>query len=58
MSIEIARGCTEGCRFCQAAMIYRPVRERHPAEIVDTLVRAVKRSGCDHVSLTSVSTAD
>ncbi|HEU4405764.1 MAG TPA: TIGR03960 family B12-binding radical SAM protein [Polyangiaceae bacterium] len=58
MSIEIARGCTEGCRFCQAGMIYRPVRERHPQEIVDTVVEAVKRSGYDDVSLTSLSTAD
>jgi radical SAM superfamily enzyme YgiQ (UPF0313 family) len=30
LAIEIARGCTEGCRFCQAGMIYRPVRERDP----------------------------
>jgi radical SAM family uncharacterized protein/radical SAM-linked protein len=58
MSIEIARGCTEGCRFCQAGMIYRPVRERDPAQVVDTLVRAVKKSGYDEVSLTSLSTAD
>ncbi len=58
MSIEIARGCTEGCRFCQAGMIYRPVRERDPEQIVDTLVRAVKESGYDGVSLTSLSTAD
>ncbi|MBX3190693.1 MAG: TIGR03960 family B12-binding radical SAM protein [Labilithrix sp.] len=58
MSIEIARGCTEGCRFCQAGMIYRPVRERDPAEVVETLARAVKKSGYDEVSLTSLSTAD
>ncbi|MBS2012323.1 MAG: TIGR03960 family B12-binding radical SAM protein [Deltaproteobacteria bacterium] len=58
MSIEIARGCTEGCRFCQAGMIYRPVRERDPSEVVETLARAVKKSGYDEVSLTSLSTAD
>jgi radical SAM superfamily enzyme YgiQ (UPF0313 family) len=38
MSIEIARGCTEGCRFCQAGMIYRPVRERDPEQIVETVL--------------------
>ncbi|NUP13871.1 MAG: TIGR03960 family B12-binding radical SAM protein [Polyangiaceae bacterium] len=58
MSIEIARGCTEGCRFCQAGMIYRPVRERDPQQIVDTVVRAVEKSGQDEVSLTALSTAD
>jgi radical SAM family uncharacterized protein/radical SAM-linked protein len=58
MSIEIARGCTEGCRFCQAGMIYRPVRERDPEDIVRTVVSAVKKSGYDEASLTSLSTAD
>jgi len=58
MSIEVARGCTEGCRFCQAGMIYRPVRERDPEQIVATIVSAVRKSGYDEASLTSLSTAD
>ncbi len=57
-SIEITRGCTEGCRFCQAGMIYRPVQERDPLQVVDTVFEAVKRSGNDEVSLTALSTAD
>ncbi len=58
MSIEVARGCTEGCRFCQAGMIYRPVRERDPRDVIDTVLRALDKSGQDEVSLTALSTAD
>ncbi len=58
VSIEIARGCTEGCRFCQAGMIYRPVRERDPDQIVDTIMSALDKGGYDEASLTSLSTAD
>ncbi len=58
MSVEIARGCTEGCRFCQAGMIYRPVREREPQQIVDTLVSALEKGGYDEAGLTTLSTAD
>ncbi len=58
MSIEVARGCTEGCRFCQAGMIYRPVRERDPEEVINTVITALEKSGQDEVSLTALSTAD
>ena len=57
-SVEIFRGCTRGCRFCQAGMITRPVRERSLQTIGDMVENGIRKSGFEEVGLLSLSSAD
>ena len=56
--VETFRGCTRGCRFCQAGMIYRPVRERSKETIEKLAVKQLENTGHDELSLLSLSTSD
>jgi len=58
IKLEVLRGCTQGCRFCQAGMIYRPVRERSLRKLKELLEQSIAQTGYEEASLLSLSTCD
>ncbi len=58
LSVEIMRGCTRGCRFCQAGMINRPVREKPGQQVIEEVLRGLSATGLEEVSLVSLSSTD
>ena len=58
VSVEIDRGCTHGCRFCQAGIIYRPLRERTAQKVEEILQETLKNTGYEEISLGSLSSGD
>ena len=58
VSLEVLRGCTQGCRFCQAGMLYRPVRERSLETLADMTRQTIAKTGYEEMSLSSLSTCD
>ncbi|OGO30401.1 MAG: B12-binding domain-containing radical SAM protein [Chloroflexi bacterium RBG_16_56_11] len=57
-AIEIQRGCSRGCRFCQAGMVYRPVRRRPPGQVIQAAGELISNCGYDEVSLLSLNSSD
>ena len=58
INLEVLRGCTKGCRFCQAGMIYRPVRERSKNRVISLARDSLKSTGYEEITLSSLSTGD
>lgn len=58
INLEVLRGCTKGCRFCQAGMIYRPVRERSVERLLELADSLVAQTGYEEITLSSLSTGD
>lgn len=58
VNVEVTRGCTHGCRFCQAGYTYRPVRERSPERVRELVLSSLENTGFDEVTLASLSTGD
>ena len=56
--LEVQRGCIRGCRFCQAGMVYRPVREKNVERLKELAVRMIKSTGYEEISLSSLSSSD